>query len=96
MREPISKISNTIKHRYLNQASITRIRKWIYLKIIGINMIVNIMIFVDNLFYRKNINNEQNKANYRASWNTMYVKIRRRQREVNIHRICSRRNNIHK
>ena len=27
---------------------------------------------------------------------TMYVKIRRRQREVNIHRICSRRNNIHK
>ena len=41
MREPISKISNTIKHRYLNQARITRTRKWIYLKIIGINMIVN-------------------------------------------------------
>ena len=78
MREPISKISNTIKHRYLNQARITRTRKWIYLKIIGINMIVNIRIFVENLFYMKNINNEQNRANSRASWNTMYVKIRRR------------------
>ena len=80
MREQISKISNTIKHRYLNQARITRTRKWIYLKIIGINMIVNIRIFVENLFYRKNINNEQNRAKNRASWNTMYVKIRRRQR----------------
>ena len=89
MREPISKIS-TIKHRYLNQTRITRTRKWIYLKIIGINMIVNIRIFVENLFYRKNINNEQNRAKNRESWNTMYVKIRRRLREVNIHRICSR------
>ena len=37
-----------------------------------------------------NINNEQNRVKNRALWNTMYVKIRRRQREVNIHRICSR------
>ena len=59
-------------------------------------MIVNISTFVDNLFYRKNINNEQNRAKNRASWNTMYIKISRRQRRVNIHRICSRWNNIHK
>ena len=51
MREPISKISTiipTIKHIYFNQARITRTRKWIYLKIIGINMIVNIRILVEN------------------------------------------------
>ena len=59
-------------------------------------MIVNIRIFVENLLYRKNINNEQNRAKNRASWTTMYVKIRMRKRGVNIHRICSRLNNIHK
>ena len=40
MREPMSEINNTIKHRHLNQTRITRTRKWIYLKIIGIKMIV--------------------------------------------------------
>ena len=60
MREPFSEISNTIKYRHLVQIRITRTRKLrIYLMIIGIKMIVNNRIFVKNIFYRKNINNEQ-------------------------------------
>ena len=31
MREPMSEISNTIKHRYLSQTIITRTRKWLYI-----------------------------------------------------------------
>ena len=84
MRELMSEISNTIKHRHLNHTRITRTRKWLY-NIIGINMIVNIRIFVKHLFYRKNLNNEQYWANNRALRITMYVNIMRRRRGVNFH-----------
>ena len=37
------------------------------MKIIGIKIILNIRIFVKNLFYMKNINNKQYKAKNRAT-----------------------------
>ena len=75
MRELMNEISNTIKHRNLNNTRITRIKKWLYLKNIGINMIVNIRILVKNWFYWKNINNEKYRTKSRALWNTTGIYI---------------------
>ena len=48
MREPMSEISNTIKHRYFNQTRITRTRKWGYLISEDHRNKDNIRIFVKN------------------------------------------------
>ena len=72
MIEPFNEIRNTIKHRKLNKIRITSSRKYrTYLKIIGIKMIVNIRIFLKNICYRNNINNEKYRENNRIVRNTI-------------------------
>ena len=56
----------------------------------GIKMVVYFRIFKKNRFDKKNINNEQHSAKNESVWNTICVNIMRRQRSVNLHRICSK------